>query len=432
MARTKYINKKESTTTTSQNKWKSSTLLDQGYFKIIPSGIVKFKGEKDYLSTKSISWDKIKKIESKITLNSRPSRANMQPIQNSVWFAKMKNTIKVYYFDNTNADETNRFILSTGFLGVACNDTIIPNFLKYVFLSQKFNSIKDSLTKGSTQQAINNSALEQITIPIPPLDDQREIAYILQRIEDAIEFQNKIITTVKMLKKAVMHKLFTEGIEHKGFKNTEIGKIPKNWESGRIKDFCEILTGGTPKTEKIDYWNPQEIPWIKSGEVRGYKVTSVNTFISKNGLENSNARWLPKNSVLIALAGRGRTRGTTAMLEVSCTCNQSVACLNPNKQINYVYLHYYLSNLYKYIRNLTGDEDRSGLNKQIIGNIPLIFPDIKTQREIASILSSIDTKIQIEQKQRFVLKSLFKTLSENLLSGEIRTNKLGVPKHVNR
>lgn len=418
MARTKYINKKESTTTTSQNKWKSSTLLDQGYFKIIPSGIVKFKGEKDYLSTKSISWDKIKKIESKITLNSRPSRANMQPIQNSVWFAKMKNTIKVYYFDNTNADETNRFILSTGFLGVACNDTIIPNFLKYVFLSQKFNSIKDSLTKGSTQQAINNSALEQITIPIPPLDDQKEIAYILQRIEDAIEFQNKIITTVKMLKEVLMHKLLTEGIGHKEFKNTEIGKIPKDWSIVNIEKIAK-----QQKHIIINSNNFISFEHIESGSGKIIKVGDATKYKTK-------APFL-KGTLLY-----GRIRpylNKVWFADRDGFCSTDIIRITPIDCDPLFLKHILLSQKFVEFATLhSSGVKMPRVNWKSIKTFKLAFPTFSEQQKIVQCLSTIDVKLNLEEQRKRILEHLFTTILNKLMSGEIRTNKLGVPKHVNR
>ena len=77
------------------NNWKKVSLGDADYFKILSSGINKFDNTKKYLSTSSVQEDKIINIESEITFDDRPSRANMQPILNSVWFAKMKDTLKI-------------------------------------------------------------------------------------------------------------------------------------------------------------------------------------------------------------------------------------------------------------------------------------------------------------------------------------------------
>ena len=84
--------------------WKEVELGNPGYFTILSSRINKFKGEKEYLSTESVQGTKIKKVECVVTYKDRPSRANMQPILNSVWFAKMQATLKVYSFDEENKE----------------------------------------------------------------------------------------------------------------------------------------------------------------------------------------------------------------------------------------------------------------------------------------------------------------------------------------
>lgn len=195
-----------------KNKQIYVNLLDKSYFETIKSGVEKFNGEKDYLSTKSINWDKIQKIESKIRFDSRPSRANMQPTNNSVWFAKMKNTIKVYYFDDKNIEEINKFILSTGFLGIKCKDSVVPTFLKYFFFSTRFNLLKDRLAKGSTQQAINNSTLKQIYVLIPTLKIQKKIVSVLERVDSLRQKREQTNQLTDKLIQAVFYKMFGDPV----------------------------------------------------------------------------------------------------------------------------------------------------------------------------------------------------------------------------
>ena len=107
------------------NGWIETNLGNKEYFEILPSGLNKFSGEKKYLSTESIKKTKIEKVECKISYNNRPSRANMQPSLNSVWFAKMKNTLKIYSFDKNNKEEVDIYILSTGFAGIKINEQLV-------------------------------------------------------------------------------------------------------------------------------------------------------------------------------------------------------------------------------------------------------------------------------------------------------------------
>lgn len=200
------------------------------------------------------------------------------------------------------------------------------------------------------------------------------------------------------------------------YRETELGVLPKEWKISKIGDYCTVLTGGTPKTSIEEYYQPKEIPWMKSGAIKGNMISKTDNYISKDGLDNSNARMLPKNSVVIALSGRGKTRGKTSILGIECACSQSVACIVPNESLDYCFLHYFLSNIYTFIRNITGDKDRSGLNLTIVRNIPLIIPPISEQRKIASLLSKFQEAIEKTDAVIESAKSLKKSMMKYLFT----------------
>lgn len=416
-------------------------LLDKSYFEIIKSGVEKFKGEKDYLSTKSINWNKIQKIESKIEFDSRPSRANMQPIKNSVWFAKMKNTIKVYCFDDKNIEEINKFILSTGFLGIKCKDTIIPAFLKYFFLSTKFNLLKDSLTKGSTQQAINNSVLEQITLPIPNIEEQKKIVHILSTIERAIDLQANLVNIVKLLKKATMHKLFTEGIGHKEFKNTEIGRIPKSWELIKLRDLAgdnsDIVGGPFGSNLKVSDYKLSGIPILRLQNIaRNQFLNKDIKFISKEKADELKYHSFRYGDIILAKLGDpiGKTCIVPDHLKYGIVTADVVRIrVKPNiADKNYVMYALNTDFVEEQFRKQKTGTTRPRVNVSEVRRILIPKPTLKEQQQIEKVLSKIYEKIKIEERRRYILKRLFTTILDNLLSGKIRTEKLEVTKYVNR
>ncbi len=284
----------------------------------------------------------------------------------------------------------------------------------------------------STQKNINKGIVENFLTILPQIDEQKKIASVLLAILESKEKTDSVISSLSELKKSMMKHLFTYGMatpeeaESVTLRDTDIGKIPAEWKILKIKNFSKLIAGGTPKTEIKEYWEPAEIPWMKSGEVQGRKIASMNTFISKKGLENSNAKWLPPKSVVIALAGRGKTRGTTAPLEIPCTSNQSVVCIIPNESVDYMYLHYALSNIYDKIRNITGDEDRSGLNKDLIDNIEIGVPQKNIQIQISDILSALDDKIIAEERKKASLEEFFNSMLRDLMTAKVRVKDLVV------
>jgi type I restriction enzyme S subunit len=192
--------------------WKVKRLKD--YFFLISSGIDYFKGTKEYLSTKSISINKIEKIEDIITYEKKPSRANMQPILNSVWFAKLRFTKKNYLFDTF--DEINKYILSTGFAGLKPKKghSIFSN---YFISSEYFLYQKDKLSYGTTQEAITEPNINQIIFICPEKEEKIKIANYLDektsKIDKIISKINNQIETLGELRKTLINDVVTGKIK---------------------------------------------------------------------------------------------------------------------------------------------------------------------------------------------------------------------------
>lgn len=175
--------------------------------------------------------------------------------------------------------------------------------------------------------------------------------------------------------------------------------IPKQWIQVAIGDCCDVLTGGTPTTSKSEYWGG-DIPWMSSGEVNQKRVTQVEKNITKAGMNGSNAKLLPVGAIMMALNGQGKTRGMVAVLEIETTCNQSLAAIVPQKGkgIYNEYLFYNLESRYKEIREITGDNFRSGLNLRIIKNIKFPVPALNGKPDYDEQVRIVMKIKEIEEK----------------------------------
>lgn len=196
---------------------------------------------------------------------------------------------------------------------------------------------------------------------------------------------------------------------------TELGEIPSEWAISKIGELTEIKTGGTPSTKCEKYWKDGDIPWMASGDVNKKIINEVDGRITKSGMENSAAKLLPKDTVMIALNGQGKTKGTVAYLNIELTCNQSLAGFLPSYNVfNSKYLYYNLQSRYFEIRGLAGDGARNGLNLGLLREILIPIPSIKEQEKIASILSTIDEQIDnvdaLIEKNKELKKGLMQTL----------------------
>ena len=128
------------------------------------SELKKFNGTKSYLSTSSIDENGSISPEKEISFFDRPSRASMIPYRNSVWFARMKDTNKVYISKNNDEE---KYILSTGFYGILpIENDIDPIWLFEIFKSKYFIVQKDKLSEGGTMSGIKDSQLNELNIKI--------------------------------------------------------------------------------------------------------------------------------------------------------------------------------------------------------------------------------------------------------------------------
>lgn len=154
----------------------------------------------------------------------------------------------------------------------------------------------------------------------------------------------------------------------------------------------KIYSGGTPKTGVTEYWENGTVPWMSSGEVNLETVYKTEKHISDSGLKNSSAKFVPKNSVVIALAGQGKTRGKVARTRIDLTTNQSLAALTFDKNnINPDYVFHFLKTQYENLRQISsGSGNRGGINLQMISSYKLPVPSLAKQACIVSILDKFD------------------------------------------
>lgn len=187
------------------------------------------------------------------------------------------------------------------------------------------------------------------------------------------------------------------------------------WEQRKLGDLSEIMAGGTPSTQIDSYWMPKEIPWLSSGEVHKKRITYTDNMISKIGLENSSARWIKENSVLIALAGQGKTRGTVAINRIPLTTNQSIAAIILNKELHCEFVFQNLENRYDELRTLSSaDGSRGGLNKQILSELNIRTPQFEEQQNIGLFFKNLDNLITLHQRKLLKIKNIKKALLEKM------------------
>lgn len=185
-----------------------------------------------------------------------------------------------------------------------------------------------------------------------------------------------------------------------------LDQLPTHWNAASLRWMSKRYAGGTPDKGNDAYWEDGEIPWINSGAVNDSYITQPSELITREGFANSSAKWIPKDALVMALAGQGKTKGMVAQLGIPTTCNQSMAALIPDHRFAPRYLYYWLTANYQNIRNLAGGEARDGLNLEMLGSIPCPVPPVDEQQTIARFLDAKTAQIDalVAQKRQLIDK----------------------------
>ncbi len=315
-------------------------------------------------------------------------------------------------------DRYEKGVLSTLYIVFKPKNINSDYLLSYYDTDKWYKQVSEIAAEGARNHGLLNIAPNDFfqTTFVAPMSEieQQKIGAFLSHVDSLIQAKTKKLESLKAVKKSLLQKCFPKAGQ----------KVPKmrftgfsgEWEKKTIGEIAEIITGGTPSTSHEDYWFPKEIPWLSSGEVNKKYILFTDDYISKKGFSNSSAHWIKSNSVLIALAGQGKTRGTVAINMIPLTTNQSIAGIILNNEMDTNFVFQSLERKYDAIRKMSsGDESRGGLNKQLVSEITFMCPPkFEEQQKIGQFFSKYDSLISSQQKEIAKLKDIKKSLLQKM------------------
>lgn len=275
------------------------------------------------------------------------------------------------------------------------------------------------------------SNMKRIYIMNPSLDEQNRIADFLDRkcaqIDAIIAGQQEIIEKLKLYKQSVITEAVTKGLDPdvpmKDSGIEWIGEIPVHWLAPKIKYMASVTSGGTPDRNRPEYWNGN-INWLKTGELKNAEIYGSEEKITEEGLANSSAKIFSENTILMAMYGQGKTRGTTALLKVPCSTNQACAGIRlVNKAFSTGYLWKCLIGAYDSIRGKAEGSGQPNLSGDLISDFNLPMPPLKEQKDICAYIdckcSYIDSLVLKKQTLIDKLTQYKKSLIYEAVTGKL-------------
>lgn len=197
--------------------------------------------------------------------------------------------------------------------------------------------------------------------------------------------------------------------------------IPNSWAWVKLGDICEIVSGGTPSRDKIEYWHNGTIPWVKIADVKNNVVNQTQEFITELGLENSSAKIFKKGTLLYTIFA---TLGETAILNIDAATNQAIAALIEAYDYDTKFLMYCLMSMKDYVNSLGRGVAQNNINQTMLKNFTIPLPPLCEQQEIVKKLDLLVslandfaiTKENLKRIEKRIEKSLLKLALEGSLS----------------
>ena len=294
-------------------------------------------------------------------------------------------------------------------------DELNPVLLNQYLISEHGQKQIDSFQAGGNRQGLNFGQIRSFKITLPPTEgEQTRIANCLTSLDELIAAQARKVEALKAHKKSLVQQVFPcEGETLPRLRFPEFRDAPE-WCVDPLGELFETMTGGTPDRAVKEYWGGT-IPWITTSLVDFNVIHTAQEFITEAGLENSTAKLFPKDTVLVALYGQGKTRGKVALLGFEATTNQACAAILPTKEIDPVFTFLGLCGRYDEMRRLSNSGGQENLSQGLIRELPFRYPeDVAEQLRIAACLSTLDARIAGESDKLAALKTHKQGLMQQL------------------
>ena len=344
-------------------------------------------------------------------------------------------------------------LVSPDYVVFGCNqDKLCPDFLFYLIQTPIWKQWTATSGVGSVRVRIYYKELMRMPITLPPIEEQRSIAYILKTIDNKIELNRRMNETLESMARAIFKSWFVdfdpvrarvEGREPAGmdaetaalfpdsFEETEMGMVPRGWRVDSFNETIDLIGGGTPKTSVPEYWNG-DIPWFSiadAPENSNVFVIDTEKKITKRGLEGSSTRLLSKGTTIITARG---TVGKCALVGNPMTMNQSCYGVHAKDQRGDYFIYFALRNLVSELRRSTHGSVFDTITGETFKSVQTVIVPVELTRIFDKKISSFMERILSSLQESETLVLLRNALLPKLLSGEIRLKDSGMSNEANQ
>ena len=277
---------------------------------------------------------------------------------------------------------------------VVDKEILLPQYLMMWFSRSEFDREASYYAVGGVRGSLTWEDFCNMQLPIPSITRQREIVAEYETLTRRIRINEQMIQNLESTAQTLYRKMFVDGIDKEN--------LPEGWRMGTISDFCkEMKSGGTPSRNHNEYWNQDDYPWLKSGEVHNNIIVDVEEYISEAGLKNSSAKIIPSGSVVMAMYGA--TAAQVAYLDCDTTTNQACCNMLCHSKEDAAYLFFHLLSNQEEIKKLANGGAQENLSQELIAQQPIILLE---DNKLKGLFVPILDNLVVRYKENFKLTEL--------------------------
>lgn len=284
------------------------------------------------------------------------------------------------------------------------NESVDSHFLYYTLINS-YDVLRVMGGDGTAVPIVNKRDFESIKIEIPSLKEQKRIASILSSLDDKIDLLHRENRTLEAMAETLFRQWFIEEVRQEVL----------------LRDVVETTSGGTPSRKNEKYYRNGTIDWVKSKELNRSFLLKTEEKITMEAIENSSAKFLPANSVLIAMYGA--TVGEYAIIAKEMTCNQAVCALKPNDNYPYTYLYLWAKFMQDKFLNLACGAAQQNISQVLIKQ-QQVCSDVDTVKQFHSIVEPFFEKLKQNEMQLSSLEEMKNVILPKLMNNELNINEL--------
>ncbi len=398
----------------------------------------------NYLDTGNITENRISEIQHLVTGTDKiPSRARRKVEQGDIVYSTVRPNQKHFGLMKNVPDN---FLASTGFAVIRARDSVADTGFVYWFLAQDhvvdyLHSIAENST--SAYPSIRPSDLESVSIPLPPLAEQRAIAHVLGTLDDKIELNRRMNETLEGMARALFKSWFVDfepvrakmagrdaglpaeiaGLFPDRLVGSELGDVPEGWEVRALGEVATVVGGTTPSTKQVQYWEGGIHCWATPRDLAALStpvLLDTERKITDAGLGKIGSGLLPHGAVLMSSRA---PIGYLAIAEVPVAINQGFIGIMPHEGMSNLFMLYWCEASQEEIINHANGSTFLEINKSNFRRLAVAVPDTAAMRAFDGLARPLYNRVVLNERESRTLGVLRDTLLPRLVSGRLRIDK---------